>query len=84
MNDGVPVAVLEQVAEAVVVVVGVVDAARVVLADELAVAVSAVDLGVEQVSVAHAGQLAGRRVLRAALLSCNAGREAGSWSVSDH
>ena len=65
----VPVAVLEQLADPVVVVVGVVDAAKVVLADELASAVRGGDLGVEQVSVAHAGELAGRCVLRASLFT---------------
>ena len=70
MNQYVPVAVLEELADSVVVVEGVVDAAEVVLTDELAVAVRGGDLFVEQVSVAHAGELAGRRVLRASLLTC--------------
>ena len=65
----VPVAVLEQLADPVVVVVGVVDAAQVVLADELASAVRGGDLGVEHVTVANAGELAGRCVLRASLFT---------------
>ena len=70
LNQYVPVAVLEELADSVVVVEGVVDAAEVVLTDELAVAVRGGDLFVEQVSVAHAGELAGRRVLSASLLTC--------------
>ena len=63
-------ALREQLADSVVVVVGVVDAARVVLADELALSVRGVDLGVEQVSAAPPGDVAGPRVQRAFLFAC--------------
>ena len=71
----VPVAVLEELAHPVVVVESVVDAAEVVLADELAVAVRGGHLGVEEVAVTHPRELAGWRVLRAALFTC--GEEGG-------
>ena len=64
MVDASP-ALLEQLADSVVVVVGVVDAAREVLADELAFAVRGVDLGVEEVAGARPGEVAGPRGLRA-------------------
>ena len=76
----VPVAVLEELADPVVVVESVVDAAEVVLADELAVAVRGGHLGVEEVAVTHPGELAGWRVLRAALFTC--GESGRNWGMS--
>ena len=69
MVDASP-ALLEQLADSVVVVVGVVDAAREVLADELAFAVRGVDLGVEEVAGARPGEVAGPRGLWALLFAC--------------
>ena len=70
MNVDIPLALLKQLTDSVIIVVGVVDASWVVLADELALAVRGVHLGVEDVRLANPGQLAGRLVLRASLLAC--------------
>ena len=71
MNVDIPLALLKQLTDSVIIVVGVVDASWVVLADELALAVRGVHLCMEDIRLANSGQLTGRRVLRASLLACS-------------